>query len=46
MKILVLGCGSIGTRHATNLKKLGINDIILCDLDLTKAKKLGKKLVH
>ena len=44
MKILVLGCGSIGTRHATNLKKLGINDIILCDLDLTKAKKLGKKI--
>ena len=44
MKFLVLGCGSIGTRHATNLKKLGIDNIILCDLDLVKAKKLGKKV--
>ncbi len=44
MKFLVLGCGSIGTRHAINLKKLWIDKIVLCDFDLVKAKKLGKKL--
>ena len=28
MKILICGMGSIGVRHFTNLKKLGINDIV------------------
>ena len=44
MKILVLGCGSIGSRHAKNLKRLGIKDIILCDLNIERATNLGKKI--
>ncbi len=39
MKILVIGCGSIGYRHIKNLRSLGIRDIRACDID---AKKLGK----
>ncbi len=41
MKFLVVGCGSIGQRHIKNLKELGFNEIIGCDLDnniLTKIK--------
>lgn len=44
MKILVLGCGSIGSRHAKNLKSLGIKNLILCDADSKKVKLLGKSL--
>lgn len=33
MKIFVLGCGSIGSRHIRNLKFLGFNNIIAYDLD-------------
>jgi len=31
MKILVVGCGSIGERHIRNLKMLSIDKIIACD---------------
>ena len=31
-KILVVGCGSIGRRHARNLAKLGIVDVLVLDL--------------
>lgn len=44
MKFLILGCGSIGTRHGMNLKKLGISNFILCDTDQKKVFQLGKKL--
>jgi len=44
MKFLIIGCGSIGSRHAQNLKKLGIKNLILCDLDIKRAKLLGKKI--
>ena len=44
MKILILGCGSIGSRHALNLKKWGVKEIILCDLDEKRVNQLGKKL--
>ena len=44
MKILILGCGSIGSRHALNLKQLGVREIILCDLNEKRANDLGKKL--
>lgn len=44
MKFLIIGCGSIGSRHAQNLKKLGIKDIILCDLNIKQAKYLGSKI--
>lgn len=44
MKILILGCGSIGSRHALNLKQLGVKEIVLCDLNQKRANELGKKL--
>jgi predicted dehydrogenase len=31
MKVLVVGCGSIGRRHIRNLKSIGIKNFILCD---------------
>ena len=31
MKILVVGCGSIGERHIRNLKRLSVDKIIACD---------------
>ena len=44
MKILILGCGSIGNRHARNLKSLGIKEIILCDKDHRRLKSLGNEI--
>ncbi len=31
IRVLVLGCGSIGRRHLNNMKALGIREFILCD---------------
>lgn len=31
MKILVVGCGSIGKRHLRNLKTLGVEELVACD---------------
>jgi len=31
LKVLVVGCGSIGRRHIKNLSSLGVVDFILCD---------------
>lgn len=42
MKIIVIGCGSIGKRHAKNLNFLGIKDIVLCDPIQSKLISLGK----
>jgi len=42
--LLVIGCGSIGSRHARNAKLLGVKNIILCDADISRAKKLGEEL--
>lgn len=39
---MVIGCGSIGIRHAKNLKFLGIKDIVLCDPIQSKLISLGK----
>lgn len=33
MKILVVGCGSIGARHIRNLKELRVGEIAACDTD-------------
>lgn len=44
MKILVLGCGSIGSRHARNLRSLGIKKLILVDQNIDKAVSLGAEL--
>jgi len=43
MKGLIIGCGSIGTRHLHNLKKIGIRDIAICDEDKKKVDDLAKK---
>ncbi len=45
MKFLIIGAGSIGTRHAKNLLALGAaSEVVVCDLNedrLNEAKKLG-----
>lgn len=33
MKILVIGCGSIGKRHISNLKNFGVENILAQDID-------------
>lgn len=33
MKVMVIGCGSIGRRHLRNLQHLGIRDLVACDVD-------------
>ena len=43
MKVLVVGCGSIGRRHLGNLRALGIADIIACDLDSDRASKVSEQ---
>lgn len=40
MKVLVVGCGSIGSRHARNLRLLGA-EVGLFDVDLTAATQSG-----
>jgi predicted dehydrogenase len=43
MKALVIGCGSIGTRHIHNLIRLGIKKIAIFDEDRLKIDKISKK---
>ena len=43
LKGLIIGCGSIGERHLYNLKKLGIRNIAIHDMDATKMNLLAKK---
>ncbi len=33
MKILVIGCGSIGERHIKNIKSLALSEVIACEQD-------------
>lgn len=33
MKLLVVGCGSIGSRHAANAKTLGVSEVAVVDTD-------------
>src|SRR5206468_4742430 len=40
---LPICCGSIGTRHLHNLKKIGVRDIAICDEDKKKVDDLAKK---
>ena len=42
--IVIVGCGSIGQRHARNAKKIGIKNIILCDIDLDRAKAFSNEI--
>ena len=43
MKLLIIGCGSIGRRHARNAKTLGA-DLVLCDLDESLMRKMCAEL--
>ena len=42
-KILVVGAGSIGTRHLKNLKKLGVKNLGVFDINNEKLKKVAKE---
>ncbi|MHB8754670.1 MAG: Gfo/Idh/MocA family protein [Candidatus Acidiferrales bacterium] len=44
MKILVIGCGSIGRRHARNLRWLGVADVVLYDANCELAACLADEL--
>lgn len=44
MKILVIGCGSIGRRHAQNLCELGVDDLVLYDADRDRSKSVAREL--
>lgn len=43
MRILIIGCGSIGRRHAQNARTLGA-DVVLCDVDELRMKEFGESL--
>ncbi|MBV9155529.1 MAG: Gfo/Idh/MocA family oxidoreductase, partial [Acidobacteriaceae bacterium] len=42
MKMFVIGCGSIGRRHTANLRKLGVDDIVVFDPDRERAEALAR----
>ncbi len=44
MKILVIGCGSIGQRHIKNLRSLGYDDIDAVDTDSSNLETVRKNL--
>jgi len=43
-KLLVVGCGSIGARHAKNARTLGVSHFVLCDTDKKRARQLADAL--
>jgi predicted dehydrogenase len=44
IRLAVVGCGSIGSRHARNLRTLGAPELALCDLDGARAERLATEL--
>src|SRR5688572_28087118 len=42
LDVLVVGCGSIGRRHAHNLRTLGVGGIHLFDRDLTLTRSVAQ----
>jgi predicted dehydrogenase len=44
LRLAVVGCGSIGRRHARNLHALGAPDVALCDLDRGRAAALAGEI--
>ena len=42
--LMVVGCGSIGQRHAKNAKLLGVKKILLCDVDETRVHKFAETI--
>lgn len=43
MRILVVGCGSIGRRHARNASALGA-EVVLCDVNETRMREFGEEI--
>ena len=43
MKILVIGCGSIGEKHIRNLKSLGLDEISIFDPQIERVKYIAKE---
>ena len=43
MKLLIIGCGSIGRRHARNAKDLGVK-LVLCDINDDRMRSLSTEL--
>ena len=44
MKILVVGCGSIGKRHLKNLKSLKIGELAGVETDVERRETIGREL--
>lgn len=44
MKIAIIGCGSIGQRHASNLYAIGTHELLLVDPNMDRAEKLGRQV--
>jgi predicted dehydrogenase len=44
LRFLVVGCGSIGSRHAANLVALGARHLALADLDVERARRLAERV--
>jgi spore coat polysaccharide biosynthesis protein SpsF len=44
LRIAVVGCGSIGARHARNLHILGVGELLLCDPNLSRAQELAREV--
>ena len=44
MKIVVVGCGSIGQRHLKNLQSLGVRNLIAVDLDRKRLFEIKKNI--
>lgn len=43
MRMLVIGCGSIGRRHARNARALGL-EVVLCDIDAGRLHELAREV--
>lgn len=43
MRIVVVGCGSIGARHTMNLRALGVEGITLVDADAARLNEIAQK---
>jgi predicted dehydrogenase len=44
LRFAIVGCGSIGSRHARNLRALGATDVALCDLNRSRALNLASEI--
>lgn len=44
MKIVIIGCGSIGRRHARNLSEIGGHELLLVDSEPKRAEALAREL--